>query len=109
VSPRYAVDRGFFIGIDVKKFSNGDAMRMNLKAAIDVRFGSQIAFARAVSLHPVKINRLCNGWIEPTPIERVRIAATLKADAEWLFSTVTRIPAPGNSSVSDEKAAGAHS
>ena len=99
----------FFIGVGQKKFSNGDAMRMNLKTAIDVRFGSQIAFARAVGLHPVKINRLCNGWVEPTPVERGRIAAALNADPVWLFSSVARIPAPGNSSVSEEKAAaGAH-
>jgi hypothetical protein len=69
-------------------------MRANLKAAIGLRFGSQIAFARAVGLHSIKINRLCNGWVEPTPTERERIAAALNADPAWLFCTVTRIPAP---------------
>jgi len=75
-------------------------MRMNLKAAIDLRFGSQLAFARAVGLHAVKINRFCNGWIEPSLAERERIAAALDADPGWLFSTVTRIPAPETSNAS---------
>lgn len=68
-------------------------MRANLKAAIEMRFGSQMAFARASGLHPVKISRLCRGWVEPTDLERVRISETLRADAEWLF-TVLRIPSP---------------
>ena len=74
-------------------------MRANLKAAIGLRFGSQIAFARAVGLHSIKINRLCNGWVEPTPTERERIASALNADPAWLFCTVTRIPAPSASSM----------
>ncbi len=92
----------FFIGVGQKKFSNGDAMRMNLKTAIDVRFGSQIAFARAGGLHPIKINRLCNGWIEPTPTERERIASALNADPAWLFCAVTRIPAPSAPSMTKQ-------
>jgi len=67
-------------------------MRANLKAAIEIRFGSQIAFARAANLHSVKVSRLCRGWIEPTPLERERIAETLGTDADWLFAVV-RIPA----------------
>ncbi len=70
-------------------------MRANLKAAIEVRFGSQIAFAREVHLHSVKINRLCRGWIEPTARERARIAEALQADADWLFAALL-IPAPKN-------------
>lgn len=66
-------------------------MRANLKAAIEVRFGSQIAFARAAGLHSVKVSRLCRGWVEPTEFERTRITETLQADPDWLFSVV-RIP-----------------
>ena len=73
-------------------------MRANLAAAIDVRFGSQLAFARAVGLHAVRVNRLCKGWVEPTPVERARIAETLRADVDWLFA-VLLIPAPKNLSV----------
>ena len=68
-------------------------MRANLKAAIELRFGSQIAVARAVLLHPLKVNRICRGWIEPTQAERARIATALCADEAWLFA-VLRIPAP---------------
>ena len=67
-------------------------MKMNLAATIKARFGSQIAFARAVGLHPVRINRLCKGWIEPTRTERERIAEALETDADWLFAGF-RIPA----------------
>ncbi len=73
-------------------------MRANLKAAIDVRFGSQLAFARAVGLHSVRVNRLCRGWVEPTPVERQRIAEALRTDIDWLFA-VLLIPAPKNLSV----------
>jgi len=70
-------------------------MRANLKATIEARFGSQIAFAREVHLHPIKINRLCRGWIEPTALERARITEALQTDPDWLF-TVLLIPAPKN-------------
>jgi hypothetical protein len=83
----------FFIGVAMKKVSTEASVRANLKAAIEVRFGSQIAFARAAGLHSVKVSRLCRGWIEPTPVERERISETLRADADWLFAVV-RIPAP---------------
>jgi len=66
---------------------------MNLVAAIQARFGSQIAFAHAVGLHPVRLNRLCRGWLEPTPVERDRIAKVMEVDPNWLFS-VFQIPAP---------------
>jgi hypothetical protein len=82
----------------MKKLSTEGIVRANLKAAIGVGFGSQLAFARAVGLHSVKVSRLCRGWIEPTPVERERIAEALRADADWLFAVV-RIPAPRNLSI----------
>jgi hypothetical protein len=78
-----------------RNFHKEGVMRANLAAAIDVRFGSQLAFARAVGLHSVRVNRLCRGWLEPTAIERERIAETLRADVDWLFA-VLLIPAPKN-------------
>jgi hypothetical protein len=81
----------FLFGVDMKKLSTEGCVRANLKAAIEIRFGSQIAFARAANLHSVKVSRLCRGWIEPTPLERERIAETLGTDADWLFAVV-RIP-----------------
>lgn len=66
-------------------------MRANLNASIDLRFGSQIAFARAVAMHPVRINRLCKGWVKPTQTERKKIADALGVNADWLFADF-RIP-----------------
>ena len=68
-------------------------MKMNLVATIEARLGSQLAFARAVELQPVRLNRRCRGWLEPTCAERDRIADALGADTDWLFSAL-RIPAP---------------
>lgn len=75
-----------------KNFSRGTDLRHNLKLAIAVKFGTQLAFARAVGIHPIAINKICQGWKEPTAVERERIATALKADSAWLFSSVTRIP-----------------
>lgn len=71
-------------------------MRANLKAAIDARYGSQLAFARALGLHSVRVNRLCRGWVEPTAAERERITEALRADADWLFAVLI-IPGPRES------------
>jgi hypothetical protein len=87
---------GFFIlRHQIEIFTFEGVMRANLKATIEARFGSQIAFAREVHLHPIKINRLCRGWIEPTALERARITEALQTDPDWLF-TVLLIPAPKN-------------
>jgi len=75
-------------------------VRANLKAAIEVRFGSQIAFSREIGLHPVRVNRLCNGWAEPTSDERAKMTKALRADADWLFSAF-RIQAPRNFETQD--------
>lgn len=89
---------GFFIGVAMKKISKGAFVRANLKAAIEDRFGSQIAFARETGFNSVKVSRFCRGWIEPTPDERERIADALRADVDWLFAVV-RIPAPRRLSI----------
>jgi hypothetical protein len=68
-------------------------VKMNLMATIEALLGSRLAFARAVELQPVRLNRRCRGWLEPTCAERDRIADALGADADWLFSAF-RIPAP---------------
>jgi hypothetical protein len=76
---------------------------MNLVAVIKSRFGSQTAFARAVGMHPVRINRICNGWIEPTAVERYRIAEALRADPGWLFAAF-RVPPPKSKELESETA-----
>lgn len=74
-------------------------MLHNLRIAIEEEFGTQIACAKAIGLHPIRLNRICCGWIEPTPIERDRLASALAADPQWLFSRVLRIPRPPAESV----------
>jgi hypothetical protein len=69
-------------------------MRHNLRAVIVERFGTQLRCAEQTGIHITRLNRIIRGWIEPTLIERERLASSLGADAQWLFSTVTRIPAP---------------
>ena len=69
-------------------------MRTNLKTAIEVQFGSQLNFAKNAQMHPVKVNRIVKGWIEPSPAERARFVELLKVDATWLFRIVTIPTAP---------------
>lgn len=68
-------------------------MRHNLQAAIVERFGTQLRCAEKTGLHVTRLNRIVRGWIEPTMTERDRLATALAADPQWLFSTITRIPA----------------
>jgi hypothetical protein len=74
-------------------------MRHNLRIAIERKFHTQLACARAVGIHPVRMNRICCGWVDPTPIERDRIVAALDADPAWLFTTVTHIPGRASSGI----------
>ncbi len=69
-------------------------MFYNLKIAIAEEYGSQLAFAVAAKIHPVRLNKIVNGWIEVMPAERARLAALLDADTAWLFANGARIPRP---------------
>lgn len=74
-------------------------MRRNLRTAIGVRFRTQIAFAHALKIHPVRMSRIVCGWIEPTKDERERISIRLNADAEWLFASNIGISVPAPNTV----------
>jgi transcriptional regulator with XRE-family HTH domain len=69
-------------------------VRMNLKNTIALRGWSQIDFAEEVGIHPIRLNRIGNARIEPTPAEREKIAEVLNVDAAWLFRVVTIPNAP---------------
>jgi hypothetical protein len=69
-------------------------MRTNLKLAIGERFRTQVAFARAVDIHPVRISQIVCGWTQPKTDERERMSIALNADAEWLFATPVGISIP---------------
>lgn len=77
-------------------------MRHNLKTAIVEVFGSQLSCASEVGIHPVRLNRICNGWADPTPEERRRLVSGLNAEPSWLFSETVRIPRPSGSSVAPQ-------
>ena len=62
-------------------------MRHNLRAVIVERFGTQLRCAEQTGIHVTRLNRIIRGWIEPTPVERDRLASALGADPQWLFST----------------------
>ena len=64
-------------------------MRTNLKSAIEVKFGSQIAFSKKVCIHHVRLSKIVRGWIDPTPIERDRIIELLNVSPDFLFKTFT--------------------
>lgn len=69
-------------------------MRANLKAIIESRFGTQLAFAKDNEVHPVRVNRLINGWVDPTPMELARFAGVLGVEPDWLFADFA-IPSSG--------------
>lgn len=73
-------------------------MLHNLRIAIDEEFGTQIACAKAADIHPVRLNRICCGWVEATRVERDRLAKLLGVDSAWLFSTATRVPRSASAS-----------
>ena len=64
-------------------------MRSNLKSTIDIRSGSQCAFAEKTGINSIRLNRIVNGWIDPTPAERSKFAEILQVDAGWLFAIFT--------------------
>ena len=67
-------------------------MRHNLVATIHERFATQQAFAREIAVHPVRLNRICRGWSDPTAAELALMVKALDADPAWLFSKTTHIP-----------------
>jgi len=66
----------------------------NLRTAIRVRGLKQIDLALTLRIDPTFLSQVINGRREANATVRFRIAEFLRADESWLFSTVTRIPAP---------------
>lgn len=64
-------------------------MRANLRATVEVRFGTQQAFAKVAEIHPIRLNKIVNAWIDPTPIEREQFSELLGVDVDWLFRVFT--------------------
>ncbi len=67
-------------------------MLANLKAAIEIRWGSQVDFATDNDFDPTHVSQIVRERRKPTPAERERMAKALNADAAWLFRPTRRIP-----------------
>ncbi len=76
-------------------------MLVNLKAAIAARRLRQVDVALALKITPSVLSEIVNGRREADASLRAQIAEILRADESWLFSTITRIPGPASSSVTD--------
>jgi transcriptional regulator with XRE-family HTH domain len=83
------VERLFYFLQGEENYFGGLTVRTNLKTAIELTRRSQIDFAKDAGIHPIRLNRIVNGRIEPTPAERERFAELLNVDAAWLFRIVT--------------------
>ncbi len=69
-------------------------MRLNLKVALAARRIRQAELAAAVGVAPSTLSEFIHGRAELAPHLQERIAEMLRADRDWLFASVTRIPAP---------------
>ena len=69
-------------------------MRSNLKTAIAARRMRQAELAAAVGVGQSTLSQFIHGHAFLAPRTQERIAEILRADAEWLFALVIRIPPP---------------
>lgn len=68
-------------------------MLSNLKMTLAARRMRQADLAVALKISPSALSEIVCGRREADASLRARIAAELRAEETWLFSTVTRIPA----------------
>jgi transcriptional regulator with XRE-family HTH domain len=68
-------------------------MLSNLKVALAARRMRQVELAAAIKISPSTLSEFIHGRVELAPHQRQRIAELLRADPDWLFETVTHIPA----------------
>jgi len=69
----------------------------NLKAALAARQMRQVELALSLRISPSTLSEIICGHRLADASLRTRIAEALRADEAWLFSKVTRIPAPAHS------------
>ena len=69
-------------------------MLFNLKTAIAARGWRQVDFALEQKIPPTTLSEIINERRQADSSLRARIATALRADEQWLFSTVARIPGP---------------
>jgi transcriptional regulator with XRE-family HTH domain len=66
-------------------------MRFGLKGAILKRGLSQRQLSRLSDVPESRLSALVNGWANPSPAERQKLASVLKQDANTLFDADSTI------------------
>jgi transcriptional regulator with XRE-family HTH domain len=74
---------------------------VNLKSAIAARGLRQVDLALELKIAPSVLSEIVNGRREADASLRARLAQLLHADEAWLFSRITRIPAPAALAVAE--------
>src|SRR6516164_4937046 len=69
-------------------------MYPNLKLRLWTRGIRQNRLARMVDIDETTLSKIVNGFRQPTPEMRGRIAAALESDEDWLFQKVMEAPVP---------------
>jgi transcriptional regulator with XRE-family HTH domain len=70
-------------------------MYQNLKLQIWKRGMRQNRLAQLIGIHETLLSKIVNGFRQPDPAVRARIAAVLDSDEEWLFSAEDPLPPRG--------------
>jgi transcriptional regulator with XRE-family HTH domain len=70
------------------------SMLLNLKTTIAARRLTQVDLALHLRIPPTALSEIIHGRRQADPGLRARIAEALRADEEWLFSSITPIPQP---------------
>jgi transcriptional regulator with XRE-family HTH domain len=74
---------------------DGDgSMLVNLKSALAARRLRQVDLAIELKISPSVLSEIINGRRNAEPSLRARLAEILQANEDWLFSSLTHIPAP---------------
>jgi transcriptional regulator with XRE-family HTH domain len=71
-------------------------MYPNLKLQLYRSGIRQNRLAQLVGIHETLLSKIVNGFRQPDPDVRARIAAILKSDEQWLFSAEEPAPSDGN-------------
>jgi transcriptional regulator with XRE-family HTH domain len=66
-------------------------MRLGLKATILQRDFSQREVSKLSGIRENRLSTIVNGWVNPTPAERARLASVLRQDEAVLFDANTSI------------------
>lgn len=69
-------------------------MLPNFKTILAVKRIRQVDLAQSLKISPTVLSEIINGRRQADASLRSRLAASLKVDEGWLFSTLTKIPAP---------------